>query len=110
MATSKDDEADNEDQELLEAFEDVAAHVIKRSFNQEHDDKSLFSHLASLEVEEKLWTYVSKLKFVSAFHAVQEKVLRYFNGNFCGIINDRGAANGSIGGQAQYIAYCKETG
>lgn len=82
MATLKDEDSSDDEQELLEALDDVAAHIIDVSSKTYDGDKNLFSNLASIEDDDEPSAYVSRLKCVSTYHALQGKAPTRFHDEF----------------------------
>lgn len=111
MSILKDENSNEDEQELLEVLDDVAAHVIDVSSKQDtKNDERIFSYIASIEDEDEPSAYVSRLKCISILHTVHETELSRMYGIFRGIMIDTGAARGSRGGKFQYFEYYKATG
>lgn len=70
----------------------------------------MFSHFASIEDDGEPSAFISRLKCLLTFHALQGSTPRRFDGELRGVMIDTRAACGSSGGKSQYFAYFKATG
>lgn len=94
MAILNDDGSEEDDkEELLDGLDDVASHIIDFSLSKNQpDDENIFSHMASIDDEDEDSSYVSRLNYVTAFHALKRDVSRQNVCDFNGIMIYAGAA------------------
>lgn len=70
MATLSDDSPEDGGKDFLDAFEDVTAQIIDVALKNNNIDKSLISHLATLENDAELSEQVSRLNFFAVSHTL----------------------------------------
>lgn len=74
MAALKgDDPEEDVKEELLDGFKDVNAHIIDVSLSEDQlNEESIFSHMASVDGEDERSSYILRLNYVSAFLALKD--------------------------------------
>lgn len=105
------DYSEDEEKELVEELEDVAADIIHLDHEGDtlgETDTDVHGFIASNEGEEFMGGYAAQLGESSDVHALTKhlyKPKRYGRDTFQGVMVDTGCARGSSAGEDQYMAY-----